>query len=254
MSLNSLPLALLIPPLNLAVAGVFGLALVRHWPRLGRLLCGLSAVGLFVFSLPVTSLLLIASLEAGLARTPVPPADPAPDPPEAIVILSGDAAYGGTGGILPGSGIGAMTLDRMRAGAVLHRRTGLPVLVSGGQLEPGAAPIATQMARSLQDEFSTPVRWIEPISADTWQNAKFSAAILRAAGIRSVYVVTNAWHLRRARIAFAHFGIAVTPAPLRFARLPRFEFDEFVPHASSWLYSYFAMHEWIGCAYYALRR
>ena len=144
-------------------------------------------------------------------------------------------------------------LERMRAGALLQRQTGLPVLVSGGKLAWDAEPIAQQMARALDREFNVPVRWVEPKSEDTWQNAQFSAALLHAAGIGSVYLVSHAWHLRRAAMAFAHFGIATTPAPLRYDRPPRFGFDGFMPTASAFQYSYYAMHEWIGCVYYALR-
>jgi len=247
MSLGALATAVVVPPLNLLPLGLAGLALSWRWPRLGRFLIAVSLIGLLAFSLPVTSRSLIASLEWSLPRAP-------PDqPPAAIVILGGDAGYGTNAGLELGTGIGPLTLERMRAGALLQRRTGLPVLVTGGALEPGVEPIATQMARSLHDEFGITVRWVEPASDDTWQNAQFSAAMLHAAGINSVYLVTHAWHIRRAAMAFARFGIATTPAPLRIDRPPRFNFDEFMPHASAVLDSYFALHEWIGIVYYALR-
>jgi uncharacterized SAM-binding protein YcdF (DUF218 family) len=247
MSLGALATAVVVPPLNLLPLGLAGLALSWRRPRFGRLLMAVSLIGLFVFSLPVTSRTLITSLEWSLPRAP-------PDqPPGAIVILGGDAGYGTGAGLETGTGIGPLTFERLRAGALMQRRTGLPVLVTGGVLEPGAEPIAAQMARGLRDEFGVPVRWIEPASDDTWQNAEFSAALLHAAGINSVFLVSHAWHLRRGAMAFAHFGIATTPAPLRFDRPPRFNFDEFMPHASAVLDSYFALHEWIGIFYYALR-
>lgn len=247
MSLGAFATALVVPPVNLLPLGLAGLALSWRWPRFGRFVVAVSLIGLLVFSLPVTSRTLIASLEWSLPRAP-------PErPPTAIVILGGDAGYGTDEGLETGLGIGALTLERMRAGALLQRRTGLPVLASGGELEKGEEPIAAQMAGSLRDEFGVTVRWVEPASDDTWQNAQFSAAMLHAAGIDSVYLVSHAWHLRRAAMAFAHFGIATTPAPLRFDRPPRFGFDEFMPHATAMLSSYFALHEWIGCVYYALR-
>jgi uncharacterized SAM-binding protein YcdF (DUF218 family) len=247
MSLGALATTIIVPPLNLLPLGLAGLAASWRWPRLGRLAIAVSLIGLTLFSLPVVSRLLIESLEWSLPRVP-------PDhPPAAIVILSADAGYGTNAGFEKGLGIGALTLERVRAGALLQRQTNLPVLVSGGELEPGAEPVAPQMARALENEFGVSVRWIEPKSKDTWQNAQFSADLLHAAGIDSVYLVSHAWHLRRAAMAFSHFGIATTPAPLRYDRPPRFTFDEFMPHASAFLHSYFAMHEWIGCVYYALR-
>lgn len=247
MSLGALASTIIVPPLNLLPLGLAGLAASWRWPRLGRLAIAISLIGLTLFSLPVVSRLLIESLEWSLPRAP-------PDhPPAAIVILSADAGYGTNAGFEKGLGIGAFTFERLRAGALLQRQTNLPVLVSGGELEPGAEPIAPQMARVLENEFGVPVRWIEAKSEDTWQNAQFSADLLHAAGIDSVYLVSHAWHLRRAAMAFSHFGIASTPAPLRYDRPPLFTFDEFMPHASAFLHSYYAMHEWIGCVYYALR-
>ena len=247
MSLGAFATAIVVPPVNLLTLGIAGAVAALRWPRLGRRVMAISLIGLMLFSLPVVSKPLIASLELGLPRAP-------PDhPPAAIVILSGDAGYGTGEGLETGTGIGSLTLERMRAGAILARQTHLPVLVSGGELEREAGPIAAQMARSLDHEFGVPVRWIEAKSEDTWQNAEFSAALLRAAGIDSVYLVSHAWHERRAAMAFAHFGIATTPAPIRYDRWSRFRFDDFIPHASSFLHSYFAMHEWIGCVYYALR-
>lgn len=250
MSLGTLATALLIPPLNLIPAGLAGLAIAPRRPRLGRLVTGLALLGLYALSMPLTGMLLTSALEAGLPRGLDPPVQ---NPPQAIVVLGGDASFAAVGGVLPGTDIGPLTLERLRGGATMQHRTGLPVLTSGGALEDGATPIAIQMANSLRDEFATPVRWVEPASIDTWENAKFSADLLKHDGITSAYIVTHAWHMRRALMAFRHFGIAATPAPLHFGRPPELEFGSLVPHISSLLTSYYALHEWIGCAYYALR-
>ena len=42
-----------------------------------------------------------------------------------------------------------------------------------------------------------------------------TASILQEAGIQRVYLVTHAWHMRRALLAFHRFGITATPAPVR---------------------------------------
>ncbi|MBN8891740.1 MAG: hypothetical protein BGP12_22575 [Rhodospirillales bacterium 70-18] len=248
MSLAALPTALLIPPVNLLPLTVAGLLLARWHPRAGRLVAALGLLGLFVFALPATAALLMASLERGL-----PPPPPGAGKPQAVVILSAEARTGLPGGIIQGDDAGPLTLERMRAGARLARAQGLPVLVSGGVVRRGHESLAAMMARVLSRDFDTPTRWVEDRSLDTWQNAQFSAALLRRDGISSVYLVSHGWHLRRAIIAFRHFGIAVTPAPVRIAPWPEDWLEALIPEAGAWQRSYWAMHEWIGCLVYALR-
>ena len=195
--------------------------------------------------MPLVSGSLMTSLEHGLPRAP-----PADAPPQAIVILAAELARSvGTTQLTPG----ALTLERERAGAALARRTGLPILVTGGATENGPETLAAVMARSLAEDFGTPARWTETASTDTWENATNSAGILQAQGIHSIYLVTHAWHMRRALIAFAHTGLVVTAAPVRLDPAPTAVLSDFIPRAGAWLTSYYALHEWIGCADYALR-
>jgi uncharacterized SAM-binding protein YcdF (DUF218 family) len=245
MTFNAVATFLLVPPVNLLLLAIAGFVLGGRWRRCGRVLCGLGLAGLLVLSLPVTSDLLFAGIE----RFAAPP--PGTPPPAAIVILSADVTRIGD---TPASiDVGLLTLERIRAGAALARASGLPVLVSGGVLGRNQASVALLMARSLEADFSVPVRWQEDTSRDTWENAANSAALLRADGIRSVFLVTHAWHMRRALIAFRHFGIEATPAPVPFARKLHFQAGGFVPTARSLADSYYALHEWVGWLWYTLR-
>jgi uncharacterized SAM-binding protein YcdF (DUF218 family) len=197
--------------------------------------------------MPAVSETMLASLEQGLVLTP-----PADAPPQAIVILGGDVARSGSEDHAVAQ-VGLLSLDRLRAGAALYQRTQLPILVSGGPLRTNETPLASLMADTLVNDFHVPVRWQEAASRDTWENAQLSAAILRKEGIKSVYVVTQAWHERRALMAFANTGITATAAPTRLDRFPTPYPRDFIPEAVAWHNSYYALHEWIGCAYYALR-
>lgn len=245
MSLAALPTALLIPPVNLVPLAAIGLLLMRRRRRLGSTIAGIAVAGMLVFSLPLAAAALMIGLESGLG----PPAG-APPPPQAVVILSAEQTVGQPGGLIEGTDVGALTLERLRAGALLARRTQLPVLVTGGVVRPGREPIGATMARVLARDFATPTRWTEARSADTWQNAEYSAAILRRAGVTSVYLVSSGWHLRRALIAFRHFGIAATPAPVRIETWPEPWEGGLIPTATAWQRSYWGVHEWIGCAVY----
>ncbi|MDR3415946.1 MAG: YdcF family protein [Nevskia sp.] len=243
MMLDHVATFLLVPPINLLLLALAGFALQRY--RVGRFLCGLGLIGLLVLSMPMANQLLFLGLEE---VAPPPAGAPAP---VAIVILSADANK--ISDAPNALGVGFLSLERIRAGATLQRATGLPVLVSGGMIGHSQVSLAALLARSLETDFSVPVRWQESTSRTTWENAANSAAILHAEGIRSVFLVTHAWHMRRALIAFRHFGIAATPAPVPFSRIIHFRRGEFVPTVGAWEDSYYAMHEWIGCAWYELR-
>jgi uncharacterized SAM-binding protein YcdF (DUF218 family) len=237
---------LALPPANLPLLAVAGLIVRRWYPRLGEWLTAVSCVLLIVLAMPFVGETLLVSLERGL------PSDAATGgKPGAIVMLTGDIER--FGGDEPGFGPGRLTLDRERACSILFRRVQLPVLVTGGVLQGGDPPIAVVTAQSLRDDFQIPVRWIESRSRDTWENAEYSSAILRANGISTVYLVTHAWHMRRALLAFHHFGIHVIPAPVQIDRYPSLYVAELLPQVRGWMVTYYALHEWLGYANYALR-
>ena len=243
--LKSLVLTLGLPPICFLYLAVLGVAIVRRHRRGGQVLVCLGLAGLVVLSLPVIAGSLIIALEQNL---PVEP--PANAMPEAIVVLGGDVARDtGAPFVIPGY----LTLDRLRTGAALHRRTGLPILVTGGLVLPDRPAIARVMADSLREDFQVPVKWIEDASVDTWENAALSAVILKQQGIRSVYVVTQGWHMRRAILAFRHAGLIVTAVPTSINPPITLEPSDFMPRASAWALSYYGLHEWIGCAWYSIR-
>jgi len=245
--LKSLLVALLVPPANLVLVCLVGIILGLHRSRLGRILVILGVCGLFILAMPISGGLMFTSLEEGLSLTPS-----SSDPPAAIVILTGDEAHS-DGLALEVPSVGPLSLERLRAAAILERRVRLPVLITGGSLHPGEEPLAAILARSLDQDFGVKTRWLETGSHNTWQSAELTAALLHAQGIKSVYLVTHGWHLRRSLLAFSRFGIAATGAPVRIDRPPRWRFSDFFPTTAGWLTSYYGLHEWIGCAYYALR-
>jgi uncharacterized SAM-binding protein YcdF (DUF218 family) len=243
--LKHIAVALLVPPISLLIVTLLGLLALKRYRRAGVVVAWLGGLSLLALSLPVVAGSLLVTLEQDLPLTPDPDR-----PPQAIVILGGDIQRTRDGAMYPGP----LSFVRVRTGALLARQTGLPVLITGGKLRPSDTPIAPLMADSLRQDFGVPARWVEQDSLDTWENAHFSAPILRQNGIHSIYLVTNPWHMRRALLAFASTGIAVTAAPTHLDRAPPDHVLDFVPEVEAWQTSYFAFHEWIGCAWYALRR
>ncbi len=241
MTLHGLLVTFAVPPPNLSLVGLAGYALRGRWRRLGRGVTVAALLALLALSLPAVALTLLIPLERGLPLKPL-----ATHPPGAIVILSAEVVH--PRGPHGTEQLGPITLRRMWAGARLARQTGLPVLVTGGRLGGlRVMPIAVRMAANLQRDFGVPTRWVEDRSQTTWQNAEYSAAILRRAGITSVYVVTDAWHEPRAILAFRHFGIHVTAAPV----VLHAHAWVWLPSAQAWRQSYFAFHEYIGLIWYA---
>ena len=245
MFLKTILVSLLVPPFGFVTLALLGLLLSGSWRRLGRNLIGASLIGLTVLAMPVVSDMMLEALERDLPRIPPPSA-----PPGAIVVLGAEIRRTDDS---PGVVVGRLSLERLRTAATLQRRTGLPVLISGGALRDDLPAIATVMATSLEGDFRIPSPWLETKSRDTWENARFSADILRARGITSVYVVTHAWHMRRALQAFRRTDLTATAAPIPPDMHSGWMAEDFLPHTSSWTLSYFALHEWIGTMWYAIR-
>ncbi|MBU3735724.1 MAG: YdcF family protein, partial [Methylobacterium sp.] len=138
-----------------------------------------------------------------------------------------------------------------RYAARLHRVTGLPVLVTGGRPEGGAAE-AVLMAEALRTDFGIRPRWVERTSQNTADNARFSRDLLHPPGIDRVVLVTHGWHMRRAAATFAKAGFTVFPAPtMRYAGHPQQRLD-LLPSAIGLMQSRTALHEWLGWLWYGL--
>lgn len=245
--LTNIAASLLLPPLNLIALCMLGMVVRRRWPRVGTVLVLGALLVLLVLSTNAGARLLVAPLEA-LTR-PVPSVKGANA--QAIVILGGGRMKNApeyAGRDIPG----LHTLARLAYGSKLHRETRLPVLVTGGMPDGAGESEAAVMARTLRDDFATPVRWLEQESNNTAENAQRSIRVLRQAGVQRVLLVTDAMHMPRSQAVFKRYGITVIPAPTRFLSAPPLSAVDFIPRASALANSHYAMHEWIGLYWYRL--
>lgn len=239
--------AFLLPPLNLLLLLGAGLLLLRRHPKIGKALLIAGFGLLWLLSTPIVVESGMHWLESGFQ--PVTQADA--DQAQAIVVLGGSLyfhapEYGGE------DTVNAITLQRLSYGARLQRETGLPMLTTGGAVH-SHLPEGVLMAQRMQADFRVPVRWAEGRAINTYENARFSAEILRQAGIRRIYLVTHAWHMRRSAMAFRNAGLTVIPAPMAFTTRYRNDVFAFVPTAGTLRDAYILTHELIGLLWYRIR-
>jgi uncharacterized SAM-binding protein YcdF (DUF218 family) len=243
--LTNVTARLLLPPGALIVLGLIGLALVRTHVRAGTAVASFALVSLLLLSTPIVSRHLIQTLE-----------DPYVDPvkergADAIVVLGG-----GSYRAAPEYGsdtVSMANLERLRYAAALHRKTGKPVLLTGGNPSGLELSEGQQMKAALKD-LGVTARWVEADSKNTAENARMTQKILKHAGVDSVYLVTHAWHMPRAKMAFQNAGLRVVPAPLGFKTGPaHLNVLEFVPSAEALGDSWHFFHEIAGIAWYRLK-
>jgi uncharacterized SAM-binding protein YcdF (DUF218 family) len=238
LSLTYLIGAVVVPPTSLILLGLVGWGLRRRRPVLGAALTGFSLLALLLLSLPVTAYSLMSRLEP-----PPMPGPAAAGDAQAIVILAGGVARGAVD--WGGDTIGLFTLQRVRYGAWLAKRTRLPVLITGAAPQEGRPGEAAMMRDVLGKEFGVGVRWFDEQARTTAGNAREAAALLQEAGIRRVALVTNAFHMPRARTVFERAGLQVIPAPTGYFGYAGggFEWAHLVPSGDALRISYLALRE-----------
>ncbi len=240
--------ALLLPPAGNFLLVAAGALVRRRRPRLGASLVVAGWVSLLALSLPAVS----EWLSTGLHRYPAlsPEALPAA---EAIVVLTGGRRpqapeYGGQ------DRVSERAMTRVHYAVFLQRRTGLPILVTGGSVHDEGPPEALLMKAVLEEEFRVPVAWVEDRSRTTAESAALSAPVLRAAGISRFLLVTEASHMHRSVEAFRRQGLEPVAAPTRLAgpdHTPAV-FD-WIPTAKALMGSSEAVYAYLGEAWYRLR-
>lgn len=114
-----------------------------------------------------------------------------------------------------------LALERIRFAARLAKAANLPILASGGLHFGRTPPSEAQLAaEAFRRDFGIARIEKEEQSRTTWENAVYSAALLKAAGIERIVLVTSAAHMPRARWCFEANGLQVVAAPVGFLGVP----------------------------------
>jgi uncharacterized SAM-binding protein YcdF (DUF218 family) len=196
---------------------LLGLALVlarpsKKWIKWQRIVLITALVCLWLGGNRWTAMTLARSLEwRYLPPQPVPSAD-------AVVVLGG----GTTSPEFPrpfvevdGAG------DRVIYAAQLYKQGKADhILVSGGRLDwAGGESSPAHDMQVLLEAMGVPEQaiWLQPQSRNTYEDALYSAQILKEKGAAHILLVTSASHMPRSMRLFAAQGLVTTPVPVDYS-------------------------------------
>jgi uncharacterized SAM-binding protein YcdF (DUF218 family) len=235
---------LALPTVFISLALVGALIALRWW-RAGLALAIAASFCLFAAATPLLSSVLLCWAEAGL------PAAPDLSAAQAIVVLGGDVKLG-DGRDIPDT-LGTVSLERVVFAAAAYRRLHVPIVVSGGS-EPGEHTSAAALMKAVLDgDFGVPVKWVEDRSRTTWENALYTTALMRPAGISRVVLINEAWAMPRALWAFERLGMIPMAWPAPTTVIHPLRITDFLPNSGALRDSFYALHELVGDVYYRWR-
>jgi len=238
--------ALVLPPASPLLLALVGVALA--WRR--RLHAGLGLVVACVLVLWLASCQAVAMALAGALLGNLEPVRPeALRRVQAIVVLGGGVLEHAPeyGAAQPN----AYTLARLRYGAVLARRTGLPLAFSGGvgwSSVGSEAPPEAETARQTLAEFGVTPWWLDARSRDTAENALGMRRLLLPQGVRRIALVTHSWHMPRAIVEFRRAGFEVVAAPTGFPAAQTRPLLTWLPSAEGLSLTRLVLREFLGGA------
>ena len=143
---------------------------------------------------------------------------------------------------------------RLAYGAWLVKKINAQIIVSGGSPRGEKLAEAILMKQVLEKQYGITNTIAEIESANTFENARNTADILKRINIKTVYVVTHASHMRRVISAFKYLKIDAIPAPLGYnTNLYRVGWKTFIPSNDGLKATKRLMHELMGLLWYKIK-
>lgn len=231
---------------------ILGVCIAMIWRKAGLLLATFCLLPLLLFSLPVVSAGLVNTLQNDLPISPTQLRQTIAEA-EAVVLLAGGRQK--LAGEYGDDTVNTFSLVRSRYAARILKQTRLPLIISGGSVHNEDRSEADLIRELLQKEFNFVGEYqLEEKSRTTYENAKFTAELLKQRGMQKVLLVTHAWHMPRAKSAFEYFDIQIIPAPTAFyGRHMSYEVNDFLPSLHALMFSGLAFHEIFGNWWYEVR-
>jgi uncharacterized SAM-binding protein YcdF (DUF218 family) len=121
------------------------------------------------------------------------------------------------------------------------------VIITGGDASRhGASEAAVYAARLTELGVGREDIVLEQRSLNTWQNAQFTAALLKTRAVDQVFLISSGIHLHRAVLYFEHFGVQAQPVRADYLGATM----TLIPQAYNFLLTDLALHEYAGVLRY----
>ena len=235
----------LLPPGFVFILLLIALLLSRRLPRVSFLL-SVSAVSLLMLlSMPIVARQLLSSLQEYPAISIM---ELTKGKSEGAIVILGGGRYSAAPEYGYRDEVSSFTLERLRYGAMIAQKLKLPILLSGGRRNANATSEAVIMNQVMVNDFNIDSQYLEINGINTHQQAIEVKKILLEQNIKEIYLVTHAWHMKRAINEFRRQGLIVKPAPMGFAATSN-AMNEYLPSAFALASSSRALHEYYSLFY-----
>ena len=141
----------------------------------------------------------------------------------------------------------AHQFKRVVYAASIAARENIPLIFTGAGVGQEAKKVKHDI-KYLEKSFNFKIKaYFENKSKNTKQNAYYTAKLFKKLGFKKrIYLVTSAFHMKRAVINFKKAGFEVIPRPTDFLSNYNYVWYNFLPSMDSFYKSYWAFHEYIG--------
>ena len=171
--------------------------------------------------------------------------------PTAVVVLGGGTNSNDILKAMPDA------FKREIYGLLIAKKVGLPFIFTGGGIS------KTKEAQNTKKDIQLITKicklniktFYENKSLNTYENAKYTATLFKKLNLqKKIYLVTSAYHMKRAILLFKHFKFQINPKPVGFYYNNEYTWWDIFPNAGNFYHSYKAIHEYFGILSLYLRR
>jgi len=212
---------------------------------LALLMASLSTKKYRVFFISLTILFYLFSTKfiANILLSPLENIEYKDSNASAVVVLAGGANSSAILQAYPGA------FKREFYGFYLAKEKDIPLIFTGGGVKKAKEVNSAKNDFAFMQKLSNskPTIYYESKSLNTKQNAIFTAKLFKRLKLsKNIYLVTSAYHMKRAIIYFKNAGFNIKPKPVDFRVEKEYNFYDFLPNMNSFKNSYLAIHEYIG--------